>query len=139
MADAAASLNETYLTALCIWREMRGASHDERVGCYWVIRNRANDEKVRWPRTMAGVVTQRYQFSSFNVTDPGATRWPLDGLGNADWVAWQEIVALVNAPPDDPTGGANRYENLPSGATKPGWAEQGRIVKAIGGTRFYKL
>ena len=132
-------LNDTYLSALCVWREMRGESPDARLACYWVIRNRANDPRTRWPRTYAGVVTQKYQFSSFNSADPNSAKWP-DMRGNSeDYQAWVDIVELVGEPGPDNTDGANAYEAVPDGQTKPGWAEQGRLVKVIGKTRFYKL
>jgi hypothetical protein len=132
-------LNDHYLTALCIWREMRGASIDERRACYWVIHNRSTDARERWPRSLAGVVTQKYQFSSFNATDANASKWPVATPGGPDWIAWCEIIAIMDEPDPDPTGGANAYENLPAGATMPGWADRARLVKVIGSTRYYKL
>lgn len=136
----AAELSETYLSALCIWREMRGRTAAERLGCYWVIRNRANDPMRRWPKSLAGVITQKRQFSSFNPDDPNAAAWPIAN-GSPDWLAFCEIAGMLEgelAP--DPTGGANCYENLPDATPKrPAWADPAKLTKAIGDTRFYRL
>lgn len=117
---------------------MRGASVEERRGCCWVILNRAADPHHRWPHTWPEVITQKYQFSSFNAGDPNAAKWPKCD-GSADWKAFEEIVQMISALGDDPTFGANAYENLPPTAARPGWAEVGRITKVIGDTRFYKI
>lgn len=133
------ALTNLFMLALCCWREMRGATVDERRGCCWVIMNRAQDPGKRWPRTVPGVIAQRYQFSSFMPGDPNAIKWPMND-GSGDWKAWCEIVEML---PDglgtDPTLGANSYENMPASKQKPGWADAARITKVIGDTRFYKL
>lgn len=133
-----AEAEDIYYRALCVWREMRGQSNEARLGCYWVITNRANDSRNRWPKTLYGVVTQKYQFSSFNVDDPNSKLIPVR-CGALDLAAWQEIRVLVDAPGPDPTNGANAYESLPETAAKPGWALTADLVATIGGTRFYKL
>lgn len=138
IADAL-SLNELYVPALCVWREMRGRGSAERLGCYWVIRNRANDKQGRgWPKSLAGVVTQRYQFSSFNVTDPNV-KFPIPD-GSPDWQAWTEIIAMITGDlPPDPTGGANSYESMPDARPRPRWADPAKMTVQLGQTRFYKL
>lgn len=137
-----AALNELYLAALCIWREMRGRGDPERLGCYWVIRNRAADPMRRWPKSLAGVVTQRFQFSSFNPTSAEAIKWPIAD-GSPDWRAWCDIVASLIAwgaeLPPDPTGGANSYEACTEAQPRPRWADPAKLTKEIGETRFYKL
>lgn len=129
---------DVYVAALCIWREMRGESDLARLGCYWVIRNRANDARNRWPKSFYGVVTQKYQFSSFNPGDPNASLLPHEG-NIPDWKAWLECATIVDAPGDDPVAGANAYECLPDNVARPGWAMSARMVKQIGKTRFYVL
>jgi len=125
-----------YLPALCVWREMRGESPLARLACLWVIRNRANDPRFRWPRRLADVVLQKYQFSSFNHGDPNASLMPQPG---PDYQAWLEICEMCNAPGPDPTGGANMYEALPPDATQPGWINSAVLVATIDKTRFYRL
>jgi Cell Wall Hydrolase len=133
-----AESQEIFLPALCIWREMRGESGAARLGCYWVIRNRANDARNRWPKTLYEVVTQPWQFSSFNKGDANAGLMPHRGIV-ADWQAWQEICAMCDQPGEDPVDGANSYEALPESAPKPGWANEAQLVRQLGGTRFYKI
>ena len=137
-----ASVNELYLPALCVWREMRSRSVGERLGCYWVIKNRAADKQGRgWPKSLAGVVTQRDQFSSFNAGDKNSKLWPMPN-GSPDWQAWVEIVEMLTADaglPADPTGGANCYETVPDGLKRPAWADPEKMTIQIGVTRFYKL
>lgn len=138
----AGQLNETYLVALCIWREMRGASVPERLGCYWVVKNRSTDKAGRgWPKSMAGVIVQPMQFSSFTVTDANATKWPRPD-GTPDWQAWCDIVAMLTAAdqvPPDPTSGANSYENCGPNTPRPRWADPAKMTVQLGETRFYKL
>lgn len=132
-----AQASDVFTAALCVWREMRGESDEARLACFWVIKNRALDMHARWPQTWYGVVTQKYQFSSFNVGDPNASLMPREGT--PDWQAWVEIQGIIDEPGPDPTDGANQYEALPPEANKPGWVHSARLVKQIGKTRFYKL
>lgn len=132
-----ADAEDLYLPALCVWREMRGESPQARLACFWVIRNRTTDLRFRWPRRPALVVTQPFQFSSFNHGDPNAALIPK--AGGTDWHAWLDICAMCDAPGGDPTGGANQYEALPDDAPKPGWVAQSSLLVTIGKTRFYRL
>ena len=43
-----------------------------------MIRNRAEDPKKRWPRTVSGVILEPRQFSSFNAGDPNAVKFPVE-------------------------------------------------------------
>jgi spore germination cell wall hydrolase CwlJ-like protein len=67
---------DSILARLCLWREARGESLAAKAAVLAVLRNRANDPKNRWPKTLAGVVTQPFQFSSMNRNDPNVTAWP---------------------------------------------------------------
>jgi hypothetical protein len=103
-----------------------------------VICNRYLDRQKRWPRTIHQVVLQPAQFSSFNAGDPNAIMFPRES-NQADWQAWQEICAMCDRPGDDPTGGANAYEAVPTGKPRPAWANASKLAKIIGNTRFYRL
>ena len=46
------------LLALCLWREARGCSHQEKLAIAHVIANRATDPKGRFPKSIAGVICQ---------------------------------------------------------------------------------
>ena len=133
-----AESQDTFIRALCIWREMRGESNLARLACYWVISNRMTDPQGRWPKTVYDVVTQPYQFSSFNHGDPNAAAMPHKG-NSADWQAWLDISGICDNPGPDPTDGANMYEALGDSIPKPGWVPHAALKKIIGNTRFYRL
>jgi spore germination cell wall hydrolase CwlJ-like protein len=134
---------EQWLAALCIWREARGEHIDAKRGVWFVIQNRMNDAARRWPRSIAGVILQHEQFSSFNAGDPNAVRFPIPPTEGAppsgDWKAFTDAQSVVAATGEaDPTNGANLYESLPDGAPKPSWATPEAMTAHIGTIRFYK-
>lgn len=131
---------DQFILALCIFREARGESLPAKAGMLAVIRNRASDPKYRWPRTTTGVITEPFQFSSFNPADPNAKVWPDVSLGPGGWQAWADCCDLVAAPLEaDPTNGATNYEATPDGKELPAWADPAKKTVQIGRTRFYKL
>jgi hypothetical protein len=132
-----------WLSCLCIWREARGASVAAKNAVWYVLQNRSTDAQRRWPRTLAGVILQREQFSSFNAGDPNAALFPIAPIPPADasrdWLAFLDCQTVVNSPiGDDPTMGANCYESLPDGAPRPSWASAEALTVQIGPFRFYK-
>ena len=133
--------DDQFIAALCLWREARGASLSAKTAIWWVIQNRANDHAGRWPRSIAGVVLQPKQFSSFNHDDPNVSAYPFAmPQSSPDYQAWLDCKTVVQTPlGGDPTGGATNYESLPAGATMPKWAEPSKLTTAIGPFRFYKL
>lgn len=135
---------EQWLAALCLWREGRGLSLSALSGIWHVIQNRATDEQRRWPRTIAGVILQHAQFSSFLATDPNATKFPLPPTppqgASADWAAFLDCMTVVSSELDaDGTMGANAYESLPPESVKPAWAAPDKVTVQIGPIRFYRL
>lgn len=136
---------EQWLAAVCIWREARGQSMPAMHGIYQVMRNRAEDEKKRWPRSIAGVIMQRLQFSS--MTAPGDANLvkfpvpPLPNVANMDWDAFTRAMLVVESPLQaDNTGGANHYESCEfAGIPKPSWAKEEKITVRLGPFNFYKL
>ena len=129
-------MSETYahyqdvLMALCAWREARGEGLEAMRGVCWVIRNRLSDPLNRWPKASSEVVLQSLQFSSFNKSDPNATKFPL-----CSSMAWEEACQAVDNPGTDPTGGANHYHS----GTPPAWAFGKTPCVVIGRLMFYKL
>jgi N-acetylmuramoyl-L-alanine amidase len=125
---------EKILVALCIWREARGEITEAKLGVWWVIRNRKADS--RWPNTMAGVVLQPRQFSSFNAADPNSSKLPAP-----EDPAFVECCGIVDSPGlDDPTLGANSYHSFPPGYTPlPSWADPNKLTTRIGAFSFYRL
>jgi Cell Wall Hydrolase len=142
-AEYGVDMNKIYLTydrwmaALCLWREARGSTVDVMIGIWWVLQNRLSSSQ--FPKTFPQIILQPNQFSSFEASDPNATRFPISD-GSEDWIAFlncQEVIDGFYPTADtDPTNGAVFYESLP---TAPGgwWATLDLTVK-IGPFRFYK-
>ena len=127
---------EPLLQALCIWREARDQSDDAKRAVLHVILNRAASsfrgttpaEVVQWP----------YQFSSFNRTDPNASKLP-NPKQQGDWKAWLACCAVVDEPGPDPTGGALMYHSYPLDSPEwPAWATPEKLTAQIGPFRFYR-
>ena len=125
--------------ALCIFREARGSTMTAKVAIWWVLRNRASDPRARWPKTIAGCVTQPFQFSSFNKGDPNSLLFPMQNHV-ADWEAWQDCLSAVTVSiGGDPTDGATNYHSIPDGEPLPAWADPAKLTVTIGPFKFYKL
>lgn len=123
------------VAALCLWREARSESNEAMLGVFWVIMNRMHDPKKRWPTTMAAVVLQPWQFSSFNHTDVNATLFPV-----ATDVNFLRCCEVIDAPGiSDPTIGATLYHSYhPGDPHWPAWATQDKFTTQIGAFRFYR-
>jgi spore germination cell wall hydrolase CwlJ-like protein len=122
---------DQWIAAICVWREARGETDLAMQGVYHVILNRVKDP--RWPNTAAEVVLQPKQFSCFLAGDPNVVRFPLPKQ-KADWAAFQRVLAIVETPGADPTGGATNYESCPDDQ-EPGWAKN--PIARIGSFEFY--
>lgn len=127
------------MQALCLYREARGESNAAKAAMLAVIRNRAaQSPKFGWPHTTTGVITQPWQFSSFNANDPNSKVWPQDST--PEWQDWVDCCNVVTIPMTaDPTDGANHYEAVNDASQRPKWADPAKITVTIGKTRFYKL
>jgi len=121
-----------FLLALCIWREARGEDLLAKEAVGWVIRNRVQDK--RWPNDVVSVITQPYQFSSFNKNDPNAIKFP-----KMDDKSWLECCDAIEHPGFDPTKCANHYHSIAPGEVLPSWAMESKLTIAIGPFKFYKL
>ena len=122
------------LLALAVWREARGESTTAKLAVAWSIHNRAAHPKWWGGPSLSSVVLCHDQYSSFNPTDPNATKWPAetdpswkDSLQAAELV-WAQAVA-------DPTGGATSYF---SGDTVPTWAGAMTHTVDVGAFHFYR-
>lgn len=124
------------LWSLAVWREARGESDEAKLAVAYVIQNRANDKKHRWPSTIRGVILQPKQFSSFTPGDQNYEKYPLKG--QKSWADSQAAVEKVKAGAEDPTKGANLYHSLSIGSVWPRWAEPELLTAKIGPFRFYK-
>lgn len=128
-------LTRLFMLALCIWREARGETLQGKRLVASVIRNRVEDPK-RWPNTYVGVITQPWQFSSFNANDPNSAKFPEDGTDA--FGPWNECVAAATAvlESDVPFTTANHYHTV---NVSPKWRDDTKIVAREGHHIFYKL
>lgn len=132
------TLDDQYLSRLCLWREARGESSAAQCGVYHVLLNRVADK--RWPDTLAEVVLQPKQFSSFNAGDPNAVKIPMPN--ETAWVLCCGVVSAVDAAPEafpDETLGSTHYHSYSNVAAYPKWAEESKHTVDIGAFHFYKL
>lgn len=130
MTDADRLINRCLL-ALCIWREARGESYRGKLLVGTTIRNRVLDE--RWPDTYPAVITQRMQFSAFNLGDPNALKFPM--IGDPSWADSVQAADEVLAGPESITL-ANHYHTR---AVTPVWSRADKIVDVEGSHVFYQL
>ncbi len=129
---------DQFISALCLWRESRGSSKAALAGIWSVLRNRVDDPRHRWPRSLPGVILQHAQFSSFSALDPNSVKFPIPDSG-ADWQAWLDCVDVVTAPiGGDSTDGATNYHSCEPG-NFPAWADPEKLTATIGPFRFYRL
>lgn len=125
--------NEQYLLALCMWREARGETPLGQILVGQVIINRRNDKRKRWPNSIAGVVTQKLQFSAFNRNDPNSTLFPVSSDSVFDF-CWHAAGMLLAA--SKPITPANHYH---AGSVSPKWADPAKITNREGNHVFYCL
>lgn len=129
-ADALQALDR-FLLALCVWREARGETARGKRLVAQVIKNRVADK--RWPNTYDGVITQPWQFSSFNKTDANAYVFPTST--DASWpdclAAADEVLANTT-----PITTANHYHVV---GLDPAWRDASKVVDTEGHHVFYYL
>ncbi len=124
--------------ARTIWGEARGESDAGKIAVASVVRNRATAGLLSgWPSDIAGVCTQRLQFSCWNSNDPN--RPLLLSVTEADptYARCLEIAAgVVSGTIPDNTGGATCYYN-PAVVT-PSWAASMTVTARIGNHLFLR-
>lgn len=120
-----------YTLALAVWREARGESVRGKRLVAQTIENRVADK--RWPATYVKVITQPWQFSAFNATDPNALKFP-----DEDDLAWPDCVQAAQEvlQAAEPFTTANHYHTV---GVSPAWKREDRIVAHEGAHVFYEL
>lgn len=131
MNEDAILLLRRFMLALCVWREARGESARGKRLVAQVIENRVQDK--RWPDTYQGVISQPWQFSSFNQNDPNVTKFPSETDP-----AWGACVAAADAvlTTPEPFTTANHYH---VSGLNPAWRDDNKIVATEGHHVFYTL
>lgn len=138
-------LSRVYILALAVWREARG---EDAIGKYLVaqtIENRVRDS--RWPDTYQTVITQKLQFSAFNLGNPNARKFPDDrdteasDVTNVVWAESVEAACTVLAGGLDFSLGANHYfaVYLFAEDRQPSWYDPDKVTMRHGGHVFLKL
>lgn len=138
---------DSFMIALCIWREARGSSLAAMTAVYHVILNRVADPRGRWPKTIVQVILQHEQFSSFNANDPNAMKFPIQPVtgSSLDWDAWMNCCTVVanTSLTADPTQGATNYVSVDSMGKVPSaansWAKAENLTYQVGAFRFFKV
>lgn len=138
--------DDVTLLGRTLFVEGRGEPWWGKVGIAFVVTNR-RDTAGRWPRSIRGVVLQRFQFSGFGDGPHLQAGLDPEATGPADQRAWGECLRAASAVlcdrVPDPTKGANHYltDALFRSAKCPAWAKgvsESRIVK-LGRHRFLRL
>lgn len=113
-SEAPEWFSEVMYAAKTIWAEARSEGDEGMRLVCWVIRNRRDDARHRWPKTVHEVVTQRHrlpdgrtvwQFAVWRPGDPNREKM-LDPMGQPplDRQAWlralQVAREVLEAPPE---------------------------------------
>jgi N-acetylmuramoyl-L-alanine amidase len=132
------SYNNDYnkvLLALVVWREARGEIEAAKVGVAWTIRNRVM-KPGWWGTSWISVILKPFQFSSFNHSDPNATKMP-----DEDDHSWDDSLnaaySVYTLGVNDPTGGATHYFDKSLDSNPPSWAAELSHKCDIGNLHFY--
>ena len=145
-------LYDLSLLSLCVWREARGEIVDGKRGVAWSIRNRVMHPSW-WGTDWISVILKPKQYSSFNVGDPNATKFPQ--ANDTAWLASlqaameaygaggdaEQALELLKTGNSDPSRGATHYFDKSLDSNPPFWATDGTMFKTadIGNLHFYRL
>lgn len=130
-------LLDRFLLALCVWREARGETVKGKQLVAQVIVNRCTDALHRWPRTVPAVITQPWQFSSFNKDDANALLYPAEADSSwPDCVQAADIALSTLTGSLAPTTSANHYHVA---GLDPSWRDATKVVATEGHHVFYRL
>lgn len=130
-------INDRYLLALAAFREARGEPFAAKLLVCQTIMERVNDP--RWPPTVAAVLTDPDQFSSFSPDDPNFTKFPERG---PEWKAWLSCyeaagVAWREASLHGRFGGGPTHFYSASTPT-PDWAKSFQFIAEVGEQVFLR-
>jgi len=116
------------LIALCIWREAANQNLSAKYGVGCSIRNRKK-QAPKYGDGWCGVITRKWQFSSFNENDPNSKKWPQEQdpawLQTPDGRAWVDsygcALSILEDDSIDITEGAVLYFSPPLTSPPAEW------------------
>ena len=126
---------DVHILARTIYGEARGEGREGQVAVGNVIMNRMKDR--RWPKTVAAVCLEPYQFSCWLARDPNRAK--IIAVSDDDLAPFYSLATRIMAGLDeDPTHGSNHYHaaNL---KPPPSWADADKGTVRIGSHLFFKL
>uniref|UniRef100_A0A914W970 Cell wall hydrolase SleB domain-containing protein n=1 Tax=Plectus sambesii TaxID=2011161 RepID=A0A914W970_9BILA len=135
VATIQAHLSERDVFAKTVYAEARGEPVEGQVWVAWVIKNRARMNRGYWGgNTIKGVCLKKGQFECWN------GKSDIDVSGEPQ--VYQRIHRLTDAiyvapPGNDPSGGADHYNN-PDKEGYPPWTKNCKRLRKIGHHQFYK-
>lgn len=128
-------LTDLQLMSLCIWREARGEGSMGKRGVAHVICNRVAARSF-FGHNIHSVILKPWAFSSFNLNDPNADKWPSDQ--DPSWLDSQTVAQQVLTTADpDLTAGALYYFSPPLTQAPHAWGAVG-VTLAVGNLTFCK-
>jgi N-acetylmuramoyl-L-alanine amidase len=126
---------EMILLALCNWREARGEPIESKIAQAWSVRNRVQQPRW-WGHDWVTVILKPFQYSSFNLNDPNASKFP--AMTDASWDECLQVASDVySSVGSDPTGGATSYYD--TSIAPPAWTSSMTKTVQIGNFIFYKV
>ena len=123
---------DSFMLALCLWREARGEGVAGMTAVGSVIRNRVLSRKTSY----YAEVMRPWQFSSITAHgDPELTLWP--ALSDPSWEEAQRLAAgIIDGSLADTTGGATLYYADSMGFPKD-WNRAECVATVTVGRQFF--
>jgi spore germination cell wall hydrolase CwlJ-like protein len=132
----AARIADTFLLALCIWREARGESLLGKTAVACSIMERVKNP-TWWGNDVQSVVTKKWQYSSMtDPHDPQLTLFP--ARTDSSWFQCLQVAdEAVSNTLQNPVPRADSYYDV--SIPPPRWATPGCFIGQVGRLRFYHL
>ena len=131
---------ELILLAVLEWREASNQPYDGKLAVAWTVRNRVLKPGKSWyGDDWEEVVLKRWQYTSFEKSDPQSTKLPGDPSKDKSWEdSLRAAEAAYLGQGQDPSLGSTHYF-APKSVAKPAWADApGSTYKCtIGDHWFY--
>lgn len=137
-ARMSAVLHPITVLALNTWAEARGEPYEGKLAVAYTVVNRVGDP--RWPKTVADVVFQAFQFSWTNPGDPNRMKLDEVNWDDPSFVdAHKAASAAYYGLTPDPSAGANHYFNRKAVKVVPLWSKGANRTAVIGSHEFFRL